>query len=86
MKEKGEALIEILESIFEGSDDASWWDQANDAKNQGLYVDLTDHRFAGPSEVSDVSLGASKKIVSRFMRSVDKIKSLRPDDYSLFIK
>lgn len=85
-KEKGEALIGILESIFGGSDDASWWDHANDAKNQGLYVDLAHHHFVSPAQALDSNFGTSEKIVGRFIRSVDKVKSLRPNDYTLLIK
>lgn len=85
-KEKGEALIGILESIFGGSDDASWWDHANDAKNQGLYVDLADHHFVSPTQAVESNFCTSEKIVGRFIRSVDKVKSLRPNDYTLLIK
>jgi AbiV family abortive infection protein len=84
--EKGEALLEFLQSLFGGSDDTKWWEDANDAKNLGLYVDLKNHRFRNPSEISEANYNASEKIVGRFIRSTDKVKSLNAEDYKLFVK
>jgi AbiV family abortive infection protein len=84
--ETGDALIGILELVFGGSDDAAWWDQANNAKNQGLYVDYADNHFVSPKQTLDSNFETSEKIVGRFVRLVDKVKSLRPDDYTLLTK
>ncbi len=61
-----------LEAAFGGvSNEADWWDKANDSKNDGLYVEYTNNQFQSPVEIDVRDFETSKVIVGRFISLLD---------------
>lgn len=84
---RGEQVKSIIGLVFEaiaGDDNTeiAWWEAANAAKNDGLYVAYFDGQFESPVDQSEKSFKTSTEIVNRFISLLNKASKLVKDSHS----
>ncbi|MBL7857252.1 MAG: AbiV family abortive infection protein [Cyclobacteriaceae bacterium] len=77
------SIMDIADLFFGNDQEEKWWDSADDQKKKGFYVDLINGKFSNPSCISLEMYQTSLRIISRYIRSLSVVESLKPDDYRL---
>ena len=76
-KDKGvDNLIEWLETIPEIDHDEQWWNEANNNKNRGFYINKNNNTWQSPNDITEQQYNESYKIVRSIVDIVNKLKSI----------
>jgi len=69
-------ISDITRLFVDDKHEEDWWDNANEMKISGLYVDLKGGKFVGPDVIDKNTFAYTKAIVSRHTRTLSVIKSI----------
>jgi hypothetical protein len=76
-----EGIFDALGSYFTYDKVVKWWDNANNKKMDGFYVDFKSGRFLNPTSIDAGTYSESLKIVRRYLDTVSLIDRLSPNAY-----
>jgi AbiV family abortive infection protein len=80
----GVALVSVLatiESKFGSENQNSWWDDADNLKQKGFYVDFCNHKWNLPSAIDQTTYRETLNIVKPFVESLSNVNHIEIIDW-----
>jgi len=84
-------IAAVLSSVDFGKGDstrfAKWWaEEANEMKNNGLYVGYFNGKWSLPTDVTKATFDDTIQLTKPFIEALEPIRKFKDDDYKLFLK
>lgn len=77
-------FFEFNEKIKQFRDFGSWWNLANNQKNNGFYVGFFDGQWKFPTNINEETYLQTLSMAKPFVECLQVVQELRSDDYLLF--